>query len=281
LLTAALASVQRFALDGSGLGVDLFLLFLLVGFVAQLIDGALGMAYGVLSASMLLALGVPPANVSATVHASKVFTGAAAAASHAQQRNVSWRLFFPLAAAGVAGGVLGAWLLTALEADAIKPFVVAYLALMGLVILWRAYRSEPDRAVVPFNRPVPLGLAGGFLDALGGGGWGPTVTSTLLGAGTTPRCAIGTSNAAEFLVAGAVSSAFLYAMLTGRWEDAANLRQQVWAVAGLVVGGVAAAPLAARVTRKLPVRQMSWAVGVMVLGLAAYQGAVIAGLLGS
>lgn len=258
----------------------MFVLFLLVGFTAQLIDGALGMAYGVVSASMLLALGVPPANVSASVHASKVFTGAASAASHAHQGNVSRPLFVRLAVAGVIGGVLGAYVLTSLRAEAVKPFVVAYLALMGLVILWRAYHSDPAKAVAPFGRPTPLGLVGGFLDALGGGGWGPTVTSTLIGAGTPPRCAIGTANAAEFFVAVAVSSAFVYALLTGRWEDPADLRHHASAVAGLIVGGVTAAPLAAWLTRKLPMRQMSWAVGVLVLGLAAYQGAVIAGLLG-
>jgi len=260
-------------------GLDAFWLFLAVGFTAQLIDGALGMAYGVVSASMLLALGVPPANVSASVHASKVFTGAASAASHTLHKNVVRRLFIPLALAGVLGGVLGAYLLTAMEADKIKPYVVGYLALMGLVILWRAYRADPDRVPGPFRHPVPLGVTGGFLDALGGGGWGPTVTSTLIGAGTEPRCAIGTSNTAEFFVAVAVSSAFLYALLTGRWEDADQLLRHAWAVGGLIVGGVAAAPLAAWLTKRLPMRQMTWVVGAVVLGLAAYQGLVIAGLL--
>ena len=258
--------------------MDVFLLFLLVGFTAQLVDGALGMAYGVVSASMLLTVGVPPANVSASVHASKVFTGAASAGSHAYHRNVSWPLFLPLALGGAAGGVLGAYVLTGIEAAAIKPYVVGYLALMGLVILWRAYRSNPDQAVVPFRRPAPLGFVGGFLDALGGGGWGPTVTSTLIGAGTPPRCAIGTSNTAEFVVAVAVSSAFVWALLTGRWEDPAHLRTHAWAVAGLIVGGVAAAPLAAWFTRRLPMRPMTWIVGAVVMILAAYQAAQLWGV---
>jgi uncharacterized membrane protein YfcA len=258
--------------------VEIFLLFLAVGFTAQLVDGALGMAYGVVSASVLLTMGVPPANVSASVHASKVFTGAASAGSHAYQRNVSWRLFLPLAAGGMLGGVLGAYLLTSIEGAAIKPYVVGYLALMGLVILWRAYRTDPERPVVPFRHPAPLGLVGGFLDALGGGGWGPTVTSTLIGAGTPPRCAIGTSNTAEFLVAIAVSSAFVWALLTGRWADVAELASQGWAVAGLIVGGVAAAPLAAWLTRRLPMRPMTWIVGAVVMMLAAYQAAQLLGL---
>lgn len=259
-------------------GLDAFWLFLAVGFTAQLIDGALGMAYGVVSASMLLALGVPPANVSASVHASKVFTGAASATSHVMHKNVSAKLLLPLALAGVVGGVLGAHLLTSLEADAVKPYVVGYLALMGLVILWRAYRADPDHVPGPFRQPIPLGVVGGFLDALGGGGWGPTVTSTLIGAGTPPRCAIGTSNTAEFFVAVAVSSAFLWALLTGRWEDADELLRHAWAVAGLIVGGMTAAPLAAWLTKRLPMRKMTWIVGVLVLGLAAYQAAVIVGL---
>ena len=258
--------------------MEIFLLFLLVGFTAQLVDGALGMAYGVVSASMLLTVGVPPANVSASVHASKVFTGAASAGSHAYQRNVSWRLFLPLAAAGALGGVLGAYVLTSIEAGAIKPYIVAYLAVMGLVILWRAYRTDPDAAVVPFRHPAPLGLAGGFLDALGGGGWGPTVTSTLIGAGTTPRCAIGTSNTAEFFVAIAVSSAFIWALLTGRWAEAQDLRDHAWAVGGLIVGGVVAAPLAAWLTRRLPMRPMTWIVGAVVMILAAYQAAQLLGV---
>lgn len=258
-------------------GLDAFWLFLAVGFTAQLIDGALGMAYGVVSASMLLALGVPPANVSASVHASKVFTGAASAAAHTMHKNVVRRLFIPLAVAGVLGGLLGAYVLTSLEPEAVKPYVVAYLAIMGVVILWRAYKTDPDRTPGPFRHPVPLGLTGGFLDALGGGGWGPTVTSTLIGAGTEPRCAIGTSNTAEFFVAVAVSSAFLFALLTGRWENPSELMEHAWAVVGLIVGGVAAAPLAAWLTKRLPMRKMTWVVGALVLGLAGYQALVIAG----
>ena len=185
-------------------GMDAFWLFLAVGFFGQLVDGALGMAYGVISASVLLAFGVPPAHVSASVHASKGFTGAASAASHFSHRNVDMRLFVPLAIAGALGGIIGAYVLTSIEGDVIKPYVVIYLGLMGAIILFRAWKGV-DPNPVPFRKPIPVGLIGGFLDALGGGGWGPTVTTTLVAVGTPPRQAIGTSNSAEFVVAVAVS----------------------------------------------------------------------------
>ena len=166
--------------------METFFLFLLVGVLAQAVDGALGMAYGVISSSVLLALGVPPATASASVHAAEVFTTAASAGSHAWHKNVEWRLMAPLAVAGVIGGVLGAYVLTGLEAAVIKPFIVAYLALIGVWILWRAGHDIPHRRL-PAWITGPLGLVGGFLDAIGGGGWGPTVSSTLVGAGHEPR----------------------------------------------------------------------------------------------
>src|SRR5690606_41811341 len=125
--------------------MDDFLLFAVVGFLAQLVDGALGMAYGVISSTVLLSFGVPPANASASVHAAEVFTTAASAGSHAVNRNVSWRLFAPLAAGGCIGGGLGAFVLTSIDGDVIKPFIVFYLALMGLLILFRARRASKAR----------------------------------------------------------------------------------------------------------------------------------------
>lgn len=250
--------------------MDDFLLFLLVGFVAQLVDGALGMAYGVVSATMLISVGVPPANVSASVHASKIFTGAASATAHLLHGNVARRLLLPLALGGVVGGVAGAYVLTSLEAAVVRPFVVSWLGLMGLFILYRAWRGATPRTT-PFRLPAPLGVVGGFLDAIGGGGWGPTVTSTLLATGAPPRQAIGTSNTAEFFVAVAVSTAFLVALVTGRWASAVELVDHAWAIGGLIAGGVAAAPLAGWITKVLPVRGLMWIVGLLVVGLCAYQ----------
>jgi hypothetical protein len=249
-----------------------FLIFTAVGFLAQIVDGALGMAYGVVSSTVLLAFGLPPATASASVHAAEVFTTAASAGSHVAHRNVNWRLFATLAAGGVVGGVLGAFILTSVDGDLIKPYVVAYLGVMGGLILWRAWRGIQPRSFPP-KWPIPLGMAGGFMDAIGGGGWGPTVTSTLVGAGGEPREAIGTTNTAEFLVTVAISATFVAALVSGHWSDLKELQSHAWAVAGLVVGGVAAAPLAGWVVKAVPVRVLTWLVGGLVVCLALYQAA--------
>lgn len=250
--------------------VETLLIFVAVGFLAQAIDGALGMAYGVVSSTVLLAFGVPPATASASVHAAEVFTTGASAASHAAHRNVSLRLFWPLAGAGVVGGVLGAYVLTGIEGAVIKPYVIAYLALIGGWILWRAWRNSKPRAV-DRRLGAPLGLVGGFMDAIGGGGWGSTVTSTIMGAGLEPRQAVGTANAAEFFVTCAISAAFVWALLSGRWEEADGLRAYGAAVAGLVIGGLLAAPFAGLIAKRLPRRLLMTATGLLILGLAGWQ----------
>jgi uncharacterized protein len=250
-----------------------FWLFLAVGFVAQLVDGALGMAYGVISSTTLLALGVTPASASASVHAAKVFTGAASGLSHAAYRNIDGRMLVLLAAGGVVGGVAGTHLLTSVRGEVIKPYVVGWLGLMGLVILYRAWKGARPR---PFSwrSPFPLGLFGGFFDAVGGGGWGPVVTSTLLGAGADPRKAIGTTNTAEFFVAVAISAAFMAALLTGRWRTE-GLADHLWSIGGLILGGVLAAPVAGWATKVAPMRLLTWVVGLLVTGLAAWQGVML------
>jgi uncharacterized membrane protein YfcA len=148
-----------------------FGLFLVVGFFAQLIDGAVGMAYGVISSSVLLFLGVPPAQASATIHAAECFTTGASGASHLAHRNVDWKLFFRLAPAGVIGGVLGAYLLTGFDPTFIKAVVIAYLGVLGVFMLWRALRT-PREEPPHLKHVIPLGIVGGFLDASGGGGLG-------------------------------------------------------------------------------------------------------------
>jgi hypothetical protein len=258
--------------------LDTFLIFLLVGFAAQIVDGSLGMAYGVVSSTVLISLGVPPATASASVHAAEVFTTAASAGSHVAHKNVSWRFFFPLAAAGIVGGVLGAYVLTSIDGDRIKPYVVGYLSIMGALIIYRAMRKRVPRHVQR-GWAAPLGLIGGFADAVGGGGWGPTVTSTLVGAGKEPRLAIGTVNTAEFFVTVAISITFLITLLTGHWEQAGALKDHASAVVGLIVGGLCAAPLAGWVTKIVPVKPMTWVVGMVVVGLAAHQAAKLWGVI--
>ncbi|MGZ8406883.1 MAG: sulfite exporter TauE/SafE family protein, partial [Caulobacteraceae bacterium] len=181
-----------------------FWLFLGVGFLAQIVDGALGMAYGVVSSTVLLAFGVPPATASASVHVAEMFTTAASAGSHVAHKNVDRRLFILLTIGGVIGGVLGAYVLTSIDGKLLKPYIVAYLGLMGCIILWRAFKGVAPKILSSAKWPAPLGLVGGFMDAVGGGGWGPTVTTTIVGAGGDPRRAIGTVNTAEFFVTVAI-----------------------------------------------------------------------------
>lgn len=257
-------------------GMETFLLFFVVGALAQSVDGALGMAYGVIANTVLLAFGVPPATASASVHVAKIFTGGASAASHVMHRNILWPLFWPLTAGGVVGGVVGAYVLTGVEGDRIKPFILAYLLLIGVWVLWRATRPMRVREMPP-RLSGPLGVVGGFLDAIGGGGWGPTVTSTLVGAGADPRRAIGTVNTAELLVTSAISAAFLVALLSGRWAGGA-LEDHGAAIGGLIVGGLIAAPFAGGITKRVPARVLTYAVGVLIVSLAAYQAMQLAGM---
>jgi uncharacterized protein len=248
-----------------------FALFLLVGFLAQLVDGALGMAYGVISSSVLLAFGVPPAQTSAMIHAAECVTTGASGASHMAHRNIDWRLFLRLAPAGMIGGAFGAYVLTGFDPTMIKALVIAYLGALGLLMLARAIRGLKDEPP-HLKNVIPLGLAGGFLDASGGGGWGPVVTSTLLGRGHTPRFVIGTVNTAEFFVTSAISATFIWAFLTGRMMFEGGLAGAGAALAGLILGGLVAAPLAGYVTKIVPARVLMAMVGLLVVGLALFQG---------
>ncbi|MEZ5938791.1 MAG: sulfite exporter TauE/SafE family protein [Hyphomonadaceae bacterium] len=246
-------------------------IFALVGFLAQLVDGALGMAYGLISSSILLSLGVPPATASACVHAAEVFTTGASATSHILHRNVNGRMLVLLSLAGACGGAFGAFVLTSADGAAVKPFVSAYLGFMGVFILWRAARGRREAKPLNPRWAPPLGVVGGTMDAIGGGGWGPAVTSTLLGAGGTPREVIGTVNTAEFFVSAAISSAFIVALVTGNWKAAGDLTDHAWQVGGLVLGGVVAAPLAGYATRLAPPRILTFLVGGLIVALSLFQ----------
>lgn len=258
--------------------VEDFLLFLIVGALAQLVDGAVGMAYGVTASSFLLAAGVPPAHTSASTHIAKFFTTAASGYAHAKLGNVDWSLFWRLAIAGALGGVGGAYVLTALPGNVIKPFIIFYLACMGVFILWRMLNKTPDLKITMFN-VAPVGLVGGFLDAIGGGGWGPISTTTLIGRGGEPRFVIGSVNASEFFVTLAIGSALIWAFVTGHWKEGAAIVDHWPAIAGLIIGGLITAPIAGRFVSVLPRTVLGVAVGVVVLSLSAYQAAVLAKLL--
>lgn len=232
------------------------LLFLLVGFVAQIIDGAMGMAYGVSATTLLLSIGVPPAAASASIHISEIFTTATSGFSHFKMGNVKRSLVLALVVPGVVGGVVGAYILTTIPTDIIKPIVSVYLLVMGVVILVKAFRPAPPE---PTHEPKPilLALAGGFFDAIGGGGWGPIVTSTLVARGHTPRFTIGSVNLTEFFVTTAEAITFIVTI--------GSIITQYWTIIlGLLLGGMLAAPLAAYVCKKLPAKTLMIIVGVLI-----------------
>jgi uncharacterized membrane protein YfcA len=249
-----------------------FGLFLAVGFFAQLVDGAVGMAYGVISSSVLLAFGIPPAQASATIHAAECFTTGASGISHLAHRNVDWRLILRLAPAGIVGGVAGAYVLTGFDPTFIKAIVIAYLGALGLYMLARAIRGLKDQPP-HLTHVIPLGVVGGFLDASGGGGWGPIVTSTLLGRGHTPRYVIGSVSTAEFFVTLAISAAFLWTFLAGRLVLEGGVESAAASWSGLVLGGIIAAPLAGYITKIAPARILLGGAAVLVVTLSVWQGA--------
>ena len=232
------------------------LIFIAIGFFAQMIDGALGMAFGVIASSSLMAIGATPAIASAAVHAAEIVTTGISGASHIWNKNVDRKLFFKLVATGVGGGVLGAYVLTGIPEHIIKPIVTVYLAAMAGLILarimgWKLKHWQP---------PVPvIGAVGGFLDAIGGGGWGPLVASTLIAGGDSPRRAVGSVNLAEFFITISVSVAFFTQL---------DLAQYGKLVIGLIIGGALAAPLAGYLLRILPTRVALILVGIVIAALS-------------
>ncbi len=234
--------------------------FIAVGFAAQLVDGALGMAFGVISNTLLVGvLGVPPALASQRVHVVECFTTGVSGISHLIHRNIDGRLFLRLVIPGVIGGFIGAYLLSNLEADVVKPFVLTYLTGIGLYLLWRGLMYPPKLKEAKFV--APLGLVGGFLDAAGGGGWGPVVTSNLLIQGADPRKVVGTVNSAEFFLTVTISAAFIYHL---------GIADLAGATLGLLIGGLLAAPLGAWAAKHFPAKQMLILVGVVLTLTSAY-----------
>ncbi|MEQ1651714.1 MAG: sulfite exporter TauE/SafE family protein [Hyphomicrobium sp.] len=234
------------------------LLYIAVGFAAQMVDGAIGMAYGITSSTVLLSLGVPPATASACVHAAETFTTAVSGFSHWKFGNVDWRLVRRLAIPGAIGGGIGAYVLSNIDGNLIKPYIAFYLVLMGLFILWKAFRHDPTAESEPPKHVAPLGFFGGLLDSIGGGGWGPLVTTTLIGSGTTPRFAIGSVNLAEFFVTLVISATFMFTIGLELFPI----------IAGLMVGGVIAAPFAAYATKHLPDKVLMIIVGSVIVLLS-------------
>ena len=234
--------------------------FILIGFAAQLVDGALGMAFGVICNTLLVAvLGVPPATASARIHVVEIFTTGASGLSHLFHRNIDWPLFFRLLIPGVIGGVLGAYVLTSLHADVVKPFVLGYLVLIGVWLLIRGLLYPPK--IAKPKVVAPLAVVGGFLDAAGGGGWGPVVTSNLLVQGGEPRKVVGTVNSVEFFLAVAVSIAFIWNL---------GFEEILGPTLGLIIGGVVAAPIGAMMAKRFSPKLMLVMVGVVLTATSAF-----------
>lgn len=236
-----------------------FLPFILIGFAAQVVDGALGMAFGVISNTALLWIGVPPAAASAGVHTVETFTTAVSGVSHVLHRNVDWTLFLRLMIPGVVGGVLGAYVLSNIDASMARPFILAYLGSIGVYLLFRGIRHR-HRERAP-RIVEPLGLVGGFLDAAGGGGWGPVVTSNLLVQGGTPRTTIGTVNTAEFFLTATISATFLTQL---GWAAFTH------ATVGLLIGGVLAAPVGAILAKRVKADTLMTFVGGVLIATSLF-----------
>ena len=234
-----------------------FLIFLVIGIFAQLVDGTLGMGYGATSTSFLLSFGVPPAISSTAVHVSEMFTTGASAISHHKFGNINRKLAKMLIIPGVIGSIIGAYLLSdIIDGNTIKPFIAVYMIALAIVILVKAIRKK--RPKKPTKQLGLLAIFGGFMDSVGGGGWGPIVTSTLIGRGRDPRYTIGSVNAAEFAISFASGITFLLFQGIHGWQ----------VIAGLILGGVIAAPLGAYFVNKIPRKPAMVVVSLMIIFLS-------------
>ena len=264
ILLAGLVSIlifnyhEAFSWQGfvAGFNVD-FLFFFLIGVFAQFVDGALGMGYGATATSFLLAIGVPPAASSTGVHVAEMFTSGASAISHFKFGNINKKLVRNLLIPGVLGSITGAYLLSdIIDGETIKPFIAVYLIVLAVIIIVKALKKNIIKKKT--KRLGVLASFGGFMDAVGGGGWGPIVTSTLLGNGRHPRYTIGSVNAAEFAVSFASGVTFLIFGGIAGWQ----------VIIGLILGGVMAAPFAAFLVHKIQRKPMMIAVGILIILLS-------------
>jgi len=242
-----------------GLSSDLLnhiVVYIVVGFFAQLVDGAFGMAYGVVALTFLLGAGVSPAAATVGARTAEIFTSAVSGLSHLQFRNVDNKLFRGLLVPGVVGGVLGAYILTAVPGRVLKPLVAIYLLVIGLVILRKTLKGI-EKAKVR-TRVLFIAAIGGFFDAVGGGGWGPIVTSTLVARGHSPRLTVGSVNLAEFFVTFCEAAIFLATIRLVHWKI----------IVGLMIGGILAAPLAAYICKRLSSRALRILIGILTIAVS-------------
>lgn len=233
-------------------------IFIILGFCAQLIDGCLGMAYGVFLTTLLTAQGLSLVHASASVHFAEVCTTFASGISHWKFKNIDWIMFKKLAVSGVLGGVLGAYVLTAIDSEKLKPFVAVYLLILGVRIMLKVRKNF--HFTVSHKNLISLGATGGFLDAVGGGGWGPIVSSSLIVRGNTPAKVVGTVSATEFFVTLAQSAAFVTFIGLGNFKI----------ILGLMIGGILAAPLSAYLCQKINQKLLMFLVGGIIVLINLY-----------
>ncbi|WP_100610324.1 sulfite exporter TauE/SafE family protein [Confluentibacter lentus] len=239
---------------------ETFFWFLLAGFLAQTVDGALGMAYGVTSNSVLLGFGLSPKLASAAVHTAEVFTTGVSGLSHIRFGNFNKALFLKIVVPGVLSASLGAYLLgSVIDGNIIKPYVNVYLMILGIIILLKAFKKAIKTETNLKNASVYAAF-GGFLDAIGGGGWGPIVTSNLIKQGNTPNIVVGTVNTAEFFVTYFSAGILIYFTGIQSWQI----------ILGLIVGGTLAAPFGAYIAKRLPTKTMMIIVGVLIILTSLY-----------
>ncbi|MBB4800362.1 putative membrane protein YfcA [Flavobacterium nitrogenifigens] len=248
----------EFSWDGFVAGFNQeFLVFFAIGVFAQLVDGTLGMGYGATSTSFLLAYGVPPVVSSTAVHVSEMFTTGASALSHHRFGNINKKLVKHLLIPGVLGSITGAYLLSdVIDGDIIKPFIAVYMIVLAIIIIRKALKKNIVKKKT--KRLSALAVFGGFMDSVGGGGWGPIVTSTLLGRGRNPRYTIGSVNAAEFAISFASGITFMLFGGIHGWQ----------VIIGLILGGVIAAPIGAFLVNKIKRKPMMVAVGILIILLS-------------
>jgi uncharacterized protein len=248
----------EFSWDGFIAGFnEEFLVFFAIGVFAQLVDGTLGMGYGATSTSFLLAYGVPPVVSSTGVHVAEMFTTGASAISHHKFGNINKKLVKNLLIPGVLGSITGAYLLSdVINGDVIKPFIAVYMIVLALIIIRKALKKNIVKKKT--KKLGFLAIFGGFMDSVGGGGWGPIVTSTLLGRGRNPRYTIGSVNAAEFAISFASGITFMLFGGIHGWQ----------VIIGLILGGVISAPLAAYLVNKIRRKPMMVAVGILIILLS-------------
>ncbi len=235
-----------------------FLNGFVVGIIAQTIDGAIGMAYGVTATTFLLSQGVSPAIASSSIHIAEIFTTGASGLSHWRLNNIEKKLFLNLVFPGIIGGLVGVLILTNIDGKILKPWISLYLVLMGLYIILKAFKKKIFNGKINAKKITPLAFTGGAVDAIGGGGWGPVVTTTLLSSGHEPKTTIGSVNSAEFFITTATGLSFAIFIGVSNPEI----------IFGLIAGGLLIAPFAAKITTKLPTKLLMFIVGILITSLS-------------